>query len=178
MKPLSNAEIAVLSLVVEQERHGYEIEEVIEARGMREWTEIGFSSIYTILAKLQKRGLATARLAAAPGKGPARRIFRATPAGVKAHRESVLDALSRPRRLFPFIQQGLAGLPVTGPEEAATALTLYAGALRERLANVRSKRRKGGAPFHVDCMFDYSEHMVSAEAQWVEALAGKIRRQK
>jgi DNA-binding PadR family transcriptional regulator len=28
MKPLTNAEIAVLSLLVEKDRHGYEIEEI------------------------------------------------------------------------------------------------------------------------------------------------------
>ena len=53
---MTNAELAVLSLLVEQPRHGYEIERVIEERGMRDWTEIGFSSIYYVLGKLEKRG--------------------------------------------------------------------------------------------------------------------------
>ena len=43
---MTDAELAVLSLVAEQPCHGYEIEQVIEARGVREWTEVGFSSIY------------------------------------------------------------------------------------------------------------------------------------
>ena len=42
---MTPAELAVLGLIVEQPRHGYEIEKVIEDRGMREWTEIGFSTI-------------------------------------------------------------------------------------------------------------------------------------
>jgi DNA-binding PadR family transcriptional regulator len=175
-KPLTNPEIAVLSLLVEEDRHGYEIEEIIEERGMREWTEIGFSSIYTVLSRLEKQGLAAARLAAARGKGPARKIHHATPAGRRVYREAVLDALSRPQRLFPLLQQGLAGLPGLPASEAAAALERYAGALRARLAGVRKKRTAGKAPFHVDCMFDYSEHMVSAEAQWVEELARKLRR--
>jgi hypothetical protein len=37
--------LAILSLAVEKPRHGYEMEQVIEGRGMREWTEVGFSSI-------------------------------------------------------------------------------------------------------------------------------------
>ena len=32
---MTNAELAILSLVVETPRHGYEIEQVIEERGMR-----------------------------------------------------------------------------------------------------------------------------------------------
>ena len=35
---MTNAELAVLSLVAEKPRHGYEIEQVIEERGMRDWT--------------------------------------------------------------------------------------------------------------------------------------------
>jgi DNA-binding PadR family transcriptional regulator len=48
---MTNAELAILSLVVEKPRHGYQIEQVIEERGMREWTEVGFSSIYYLLKK-------------------------------------------------------------------------------------------------------------------------------
>jgi DNA-binding PadR family transcriptional regulator len=176
MKPLTNAEIAVLSLLVEEDRHGYEIEEIIVERGMREWTEIGFSSIYTVLAKLEQLGLAAARLSTARGKGPARKVYHATAQGRKIYRESVLDALSRPQRLFPLLQQGLAGLPGLPAAEAAAALGQYGKALRERLAGVRKKRAAGDAPFHVECMFDYGEHMVGAEAQWVEDLAKKLRR--
>jgi DNA-binding PadR family transcriptional regulator len=176
MKPLTNTEIAVLSLVVEQDRHGYEIEDVIRERGMREWTEIGFSSIYTVLDRLQKRGLAAARLAAARGGGPARKVFHATPLGKRTYRESVLDALSRPQRLFPLLQQGLAGLAGIPAADAAAALGRYGESLRERLGNVRAKRAAGKAPFHVDYMFDYSECMIGAEAQWVEGLAKKLRR--
>jgi DNA-binding PadR family transcriptional regulator len=37
--------LTLLGLLAEKPRHGYELEEVIIARGMRDWTEIGFSSI-------------------------------------------------------------------------------------------------------------------------------------
>ena len=52
---MTNAELAILSLIGEKPRHGYDIEQVIEVRGMRDWTEIGFSSIYYILRKLEER---------------------------------------------------------------------------------------------------------------------------
>ena len=54
---LTPAELTLLGLLVEKPRHGYELEEVIAERGMREWTEIGFSSIYYLLTKLRDRGL-------------------------------------------------------------------------------------------------------------------------
>ena len=53
---MTNTELAILGLIAEQPRHGYQIEQVIEERGMRNWTEIGFSSIYYLLKKLEKAG--------------------------------------------------------------------------------------------------------------------------
>ena len=49
---MTNAELAILSLIAQQPCHGYEIEQIIEERGMREWTEVGFSSIYYLLKKM------------------------------------------------------------------------------------------------------------------------------
>ena len=80
---MTNAELAVLSLLVEKPRHGYEIQQVIEDRGMRDWTEIGFSSIYYVLAKLEKRGLVSSTQDAG-GKGPSRKVYAPTGAGFAA----------------------------------------------------------------------------------------------
>jgi DNA-binding PadR family transcriptional regulator len=66
---MTKAELAILGLVAEKPRHGYEIEGVIEARGMRDWTEIGFSSIYYLLKKLEDKGLVTGQLEKASESG-------------------------------------------------------------------------------------------------------------
>lgn len=54
---LSKKELAILGLLNESPKHGYELEQVIQERQMRHWTEIGFSSIYHILKCLEKKGL-------------------------------------------------------------------------------------------------------------------------
>ena len=53
----TNAEFALMSLLAEGPLHGYAVEQLVEQRGMRHWTEIGFSSIYFLLKKLEARGL-------------------------------------------------------------------------------------------------------------------------
>ena len=53
-KDLTDNELLVLGLVAEMPRHGYELEQLIDRRGMREWTQIGFSSIYFVLGKLER----------------------------------------------------------------------------------------------------------------------------
>ena len=101
-KPVTNAELAVLSLLAEKPMHGYQIEQTIISRGMREWTEIGFSSIYYILEKLRLRGCVESRLEPAEGKGPSRQVFSLTPAGRAVFRQAALTALAQPQ---PFFQQ-------------------------------------------------------------------------
>jgi DNA-binding PadR family transcriptional regulator len=171
---MTNAELAILSLLVERPRHGYEIEQVIEERGMREWTEVGFSSIYYLLKKLEQAGLIAGRLADAE-RGPARRVYEATPAGREALHAGVLEALSVPRRCYPPLQLGLANLPGLPPREAVAALSRYRAALAERLALVQGNwLSKGTLPYFVEAMFDYSVTMVEAEMEWVERFMTRL----
>ena len=93
---MTNAELTILSLIAEQPRHGYDIEQVIEQRGMRDWTEVGFSSIYFLLNKLEKDGMVKSRLEKSQGKGPARKVYSITAEGKRAHTQGSLAALSTP----------------------------------------------------------------------------------
>ena len=57
----SLTEELILGILAEQPHHGYQIEKLIVDRGMRKWTDVGFSSIYYVLEKLEKKGLAKKR---------------------------------------------------------------------------------------------------------------------
>jgi DNA-binding PadR family transcriptional regulator len=166
--------LAILSLVFEQPRHGYEIEQVIEERGMRNWTEIGFSSIYYLLKKLEGQGLIEGQLQEAE-RGPARRVYQATPAGRKAYRAAVLDALAVPRRWYSTLLLGLSGLPDVPPAEAVAALQQYRAALVERRDNVQANwDRQSPLPDSIAAMFDYSVTMIQAEITWVDEFIVKM----
>ena len=56
---VTDAELVLLGLLAEQPRHGYQLEAVVAERGVREWTALGFSSIYYLLNKLEPHGLVT-----------------------------------------------------------------------------------------------------------------------
>jgi len=171
---MTNAELAILSVVAERPRHGYEIDQVITERDMREWTEVGLSSIYYVLRKLEKAGLIEGHLEEA-GRGPARRVYRVTPAGAEARRVALLAALSQPQRCYPPLQLGLAGLPALGPAEAVAALEQYRTASAARLAHIQERRRQQQPrPFFVDAMFDQSASLLEAELAWVERLIARL----
>ncbi len=174
---MTNAELAILSLVAEQPRHGYEIERVIEERGMREWTEVGFSSIYYLLKKLEKAGLIEGQLEEAE-RGPARKVYRPTPAGIEARHTALLEALSSPWRSYPSLLLGISNLPAISPDEAVAALQKYRDELAARLEGVRATwGSQRPLPYFVDAMFDYSIVLGTAELKWVEEFIKRVEEQ-
>ncbi|WP_374711612.1 helix-turn-helix transcriptional regulator [Symbiobacterium terraclitae] len=177
---MTNAEVAILSLVAEQPRHGYEIEAVIEERGMREWTEVGFSSIYYVLKKLEARGLVERTGADTGSRGPARVTYRATAAGHAALRAATLAALSVPQSgNSPFLL-GLANLPVLSPDEVREALARYRAALEGKRRDLEARRSGAGpgAPFFVTAMFDRSLALIAAELEWLAAFESQYAREE
>ena len=173
---MTNAELAVLSLVVERPRYAYEIEQVIAERGMREWTDVGFSSIYYVLGKMEKEGLVEARRDEAGAAGPARKVFAPTPEGFSAWVEASLVALSTPHAKMPFLLglSNLAGLP---EDRALEAVRDCLRALDDRVRKIREQRIEAGqVEWFVDEVFDYSEQSLSAGRDWVAEFVKRLER--
>src|SRR5271157_423115 len=174
---MTNNELAILGLVAEQPKHGYQIEQDIESRGMRNWTEIGFSSIYHVLNKLQDAGWIASTVAAAqggPGRhGPARKVFRVTEAGTTALREAVHQRLAQPRPRSADFDLGLGNLPILPPGEARAAISACRDGLHARRRQVQAKwasdkQSDAHLPPHAEALFGRSLALIEAEISWVE----------
>ena len=177
---MTNAELAILGLIAEESRHGYDIEQIIEQRGMRDWTEIGFSSIYYLLNKLERDGMVKSQLQQPGGKGPARKVYSITADGKNALAAGALAALSTPRNVSTPFLLGLSNLPEIPPEKLLPSLKSYAAQLDERLKHLedRAEQQRPLAPF-VEAMFDYSRVLIAAELDWLrnfllEVEAGRV----
>jgi DNA-binding PadR family transcriptional regulator len=173
---MRSADLAVLGLLMEQPRHGYQIEQVIQERNMRDWTEIGFSSIYAILARLQKQGYLQASLKVPQGRGPARKVYRITRSGRAAWKGATLEALSLPSEGgLPFLL-GLVGLPAIPAQEAIAALRGYRDRLVERNGRVAARKSEAGPnlPLFLEGIFDYSLALAGAEIEWVEGFIERL----
>lgn len=169
---LTPAELTLLGLLVEKPRHGYELEEVIAARGMRDWTEIGFSSIYYLLTKLRGRGLVAET--GEPAHGKARKVFAPTPDGFRTCAAAAEEAIATLRPVFPPVLVGLANQPVIPPDRLRAALDLRAAALADKIAEVRAAADQQEAPPFVRAIFDYSLGQLEAEQQWLTRYRGEL----
>ena len=173
----TQAELALLSLLAEQPYHGYELEHVITSRGMREWTEIGFSSIYYLLKKLEGDGMIESRLEEG-GRGPARKVYAITPAGRAQLRAAILEALTTPQRCYTPLLLGIANLPAVSAAEAVTALRQYVTALEAQLAHMRERwEAQKPLPYFVEAMFAYSDTLIQAERDWITQFIQQVEAQ-
>ncbi len=93
---MTSKEFVIAGLLNEGPSYGYEIEKKIEDRGVRNWTPIGFSSIYNILRKLLNAGFATqtSRIV----KGKVQQVYELTAAGQQA----LIDQIKRAIRTVEF----------------------------------------------------------------------------
>lgn len=162
---MTNAEFLLLGLVSEMPRHGYELEKVIEDRGMREWTQIGFSSIYFVLGKLQKSGLVSAE---APEGVKARKVFSITPEGRTALIAHTQQSLSTYQSADSTAMMGMLHWSALSLEDGLAALRARALSIdreMKRLDKIRLERQP--LPDFIEAIFDLSERKLDAEKRWV-----------
>lgn len=150
--------------------HGYDLEQTIERRGIRQWTDLGFSSIYYLLARLEKRGLVSAATAAG---AKARRVFHATDAGRAAAREATLAMLANARQVSSPFLTALAQRSLVGDEEFAAALRRRRETLAAQITAVQAAwAAQRPLPAHAEAVFGYSLSLMRAEKAWLDQ-AGK-----
>ncbi len=176
---MTPAELAILSLLIEQPRHGYGIEQVIDERGMREWASIGFSSIYHILKKLERQGYIEGRLESREGKGPASKVYTLTEAGSHVWHTLILQALRTPQLDAQYFQVGLAALPLLTTVEVDDALGQYQQTLVEHRNRVyeRLQQEQATLPFQVRGLFDLSLRMLDAQLGWLDDFRQQYKQQ-
>jgi DNA-binding PadR family transcriptional regulator len=165
---MTNAELAILSLIAENPRHGYQIEGIIEERGMRDWTEIGFSSIYYLLNKLEKAGLIQSQLQQPQGKGPSRKVYTITQEGKQVLIDGAINALiTRQGSSVPFLL-GLSNYPIIPRERLVEALNTHVNQIEDQLVYLSTRvEEQSPLPAFVEAMFDYSRSMAKAELNWI-----------
>lgn len=162
---LTPSELLVLGLVAEMPRHGYELEQVIVRRGMREWTPIAFSSIYFVLGQLEKKDLV---ISTKPLQAKARRSFSLTEKGREVLVAETLGAFETIRSSTSPLLMGMLHWSVLSREQALGALQKRRDLVKrelERLETIQFDQQP--QPDYVDALFDYSLHQLKAEAAWI-----------
>ena len=162
------SQLAILGLLVEQPLHGYGIERLIEQRGMRKWTSIGFSSIYEQLDQLVSTGLAEVRIETAPGRGKERKVHFVTPEGLKRWHSETLAALAQVEQDDERFLIALSGLPLLDQAASRSALQTRLSQLESRIAALDDELHAvRPVPPHVEAMFSFTRSRIDASRTWL-----------
>lgn len=170
---MTDAELTILSLVAESPRFGYEIQQLIDERGLRDWLTIGFSSIYYILNRLEGQGMVASELRP-EGRGPARKVYAITDAGRGVLQTAVADLLRQPRSLGSGFELGLANLRALKPRQVYRVLLHHRTDLQRNLELVESawarqqQESRPGAE-HIQALYTHSLAIMRAELEWMTA---------
>ena len=163
---LSDSELLILGLVAEMPRHGYELEQVIEQRAMREWTRIGFSSIYYVLGKLKKNGLISAET---PENPRSRKRYRLSDQGQEVLIQQTLETLETVQPAYPSLLMGLIHLSNLTQDQAVRAFQKRRTNLEAELERVkRIQFEQQPLPDYVDAIFEYSIKQLDTELDWLD----------
>src|SRR5262249_33394212 len=145
--------------------HAYQLAQEIEQRGMREWTPIGFSSIYFLLGKLEKKRLVRSK---EPARAKAKKVYTITAAGLKAVGSQTLTSLSTYGFTYSSAFLGMLHWPVLEKDEALKALRARGEAITaemRRLRDIQIERQP--FPDFVEALFDFSLGQLKAEEEWI-----------
>lgn len=88
---LTTPDLVVLSLLSERPMHGYEVNQELKRRDVRDWAGISRPQVYYSLKKLEGLGLVAATAGEQSSAGPERRVFLTTASG----QGQLADALGR-----------------------------------------------------------------------------------
>jgi DNA-binding PadR family transcriptional regulator len=179
-KTLSNVEFALLQLISENgELSGYSISRLIEERGYREWADIGDTSIYTGLEKLNKNEFVRFYVDTdKQGKGPLPKKFNLTHKGKKILKEEVVEALSVTRERDRRFDIALAAIREIAPAEAIQALEKRKLFLSTEMQRINTKfiQQDGQAlPKHVQILFKHPLILIKAELKFMDEIIDTIK---
>jgi DNA-binding PadR family transcriptional regulator len=163
---MTDAELAILSLLAEGPSYDHDMNTAIDERGIRKWTAIGHSSMYYVLGKLEQQGLVE-QISEEFGH----RRFQISAAGVGVLQTAVADLLSMPHTHDRSFELGLANLHVLKPSQVRSALLNRQQDLQAQLTAIREERSTGGNPFQIDALYAHNVVMIEAELAWLHSFA-------
>jgi DNA-binding PadR family transcriptional regulator len=175
---INEREAAVLGLLCENPLYGYTIEKIIDERGMRHWTDIGFSSIYYVLKRLERRDLITSSCEQQEDK-PSRKVYTITKAGRELMKDKVRCLLAQPRRIASPFDLGIVHNPLLPREETIACLKERMTALDTSIRSLQSRRAKhqqNNKPYFVLALSDRTLAHLTTEKVWVEQFIREVER--
>ncbi len=129
---LPSTYLAVLTILGAGAEYGYEVNNIIEQYGYREWVDLRFSSVYKALSELEKRGLVEGKKKDTAIR-TSKKTFRLTRKGLNTLRRQIKMCLTNPPRPKTLFDLGVSAMSALTQEEVLEALQIHKANLEHSL---------------------------------------------
>jgi len=166
---VSERQVVLLGLLAEEPMHAWGLEDKIQQRFMKEWTAIGFSSIYRGLAQLEERGLIDSRLEHT-GRAATRKVYSINRHGRNLLADAVLDHLGDVRPIKNPFQLGLAFLVHAPRDQVVQRLQARITEIHRWIEELSSFQEPGSTdqPLPKTLVLDHAMRHLRAEQAFVD----------
>lgn len=168
---LSNAEAALLGMLSEGPMYPYQIEQEVECRSMRDWTELSMSSIYKLLAKLEKQGFVL-RTNEISKENRIRKLYSVSDEGKKALHAKLVELLSNPEHIRWQVDIGTYNCDLLPAKVVQSSLKEYRKALEKSIKcyqELQKYLKDCGCPTHRFAIATRPIFLLKGEIKWVDS---------
>ncbi len=166
---------AVLGLLAQRPRHGYELRAAFEAFvGGRENWDVNPAQIYSTLTRLQENGLVVEN-GVTQASGPEKRIYTITPRGQDALREWFSTAIEREHQRDEFFIKLMLCL-ATGQADPHKLIQTERTKLYQDLHNITVQRTRANPQHELAriLLFDKAIMHLEADLRWLELVQARL----
>ena len=175
---LNHRAFVLLGLVAEIPSHAYNINQRIEERGMRDWTNIGKSSIYNIITKLEEDGLVESYTEEVDNR--IRKIYTITNYGNEILRNKAYKVLSE------FIGKkdedfyvAFSMLPILAKEQQINAITKSLKKIKSNKKGLEKMLKVNShMPLNVRGLFVHPIKILETDIEFLEWVLEEIKEGK
>lgn len=176
---LSNVEILILQLIEEHVSiSGYQIKKTVKTRQYDNTFNIGPTSIYNALKKLENKNLAKSKLTKKKqGKGPSPIKFSITETGSSMLQKTIISLLSTTRERDVRFDIGLLGIPHCEKTEIIKALNqrrIFLSTRQEDITNNYIKQNADELPLQRRAIIKHPLLFIDGEILFIERLIKAI----
>ncbi|XVV01177.1 PadR family transcriptional regulator [Actinosynnema sp. CA-248983] len=166
--------LAVLSYLVRQPAHPYELSRMLREHGDDRSIKFTHGSLYMVVGQLEKAGFIAPQETVRDGQRPERTVYALTPEGRAELRDWMRDLVSEPRHEYPHFVAALSLIGALPPDEVVPLL-------RDRLVRLAAQRAEiralvDGTDVHPLFLVEeeYRIALLDAEAAFVQGFIDRI----
>jgi DNA-binding PadR family transcriptional regulator len=177
---ISDVESVLLGLIKDGSNYGYAIEKAVTQANMREWTEVAFSSIYTILRRMKNSDLITSKREIVNGRS--RNLYELTELGNKEFLEKMVHNLSNKEKVISSLDAVIPFVEYLRKDEVIKCLEEYQKSIdakieryKERMNQIQTRFvSKNPSMYYLLGLCSRHIEMLSCEKKWIKSYKSNL----